>query len=462
MGVRSRQELPAKDGVDHARAAKRGAGTLVYTGMVVAAAVVAIGVSARVGARWDWSRQKVNVLSPMTASALSRLDETVTLYPLFPDTHPAYESYRDLLDLYRQDSAKVRFEFIDPVAQPGRVRELGVKFDQSGGQRAGLTVAVRGERRLVFRGSAESDVTNALLEVGSDRARVIGILRGYGELDPDSRGELGFSRAVEALQQEYYDVRGVRLSEGIPPEITVLVVVGPHLPIPPQDLAILDGWLAKGGRLLAMLEPGEDRGLNESLERFGLRVTGDRVLELGGAGIQGNAEFVRATGYSRHAIVRGFQANLPTAFPTVAAVAHFEPGDPKVFHDSLVTSSAQSVALTPEGRREQGPFDLAAVSWKRLEGASGVDHEVRVVAIGDAQFASNAYLAEHANRNLFLNTIAWLAQAEGLINTRRQPLEGQTFAISSTQMPGMLAAFLGPAFGVLLLGFVVFLGRRGR
>ncbi|HEX6851476.1 MAG TPA: GldG family protein [Candidatus Polarisedimenticolaceae bacterium] len=462
MGVRNRDELTARDGVDHARAAKRGAGSLAYAALVVGVVVVAILVSFRLGVRWDLSSQGTNVLSPMTVSALDGLGETVTVYALYPDSHPAYEAYRDLLELYRQRSTRVKFEFIDPVAQPGKVRELGVKHDQAGATRAGLSVAVRGDRRLVFRGNGEAEVTNALLEVGSDRPRLVGILRGYGELDPESSGDLGFARAVEALRQEYYDVRALRLSEGIPDTVTVLVVAGPNLPIPAADRAVLDAWLERGGRLLCMVEPGEDHGLNESIGRYGLRVTADRVLELGGAQIQGNPEFVRATGYSRHPIVRGFQGNLPSAFPTVAAVVHFEPGDPLVFHDAIVSSTQQAVALTPDGRREQGPFDFAAASWKRLTGTGGVDREIRVVAVGDAQFASNAYLAEQANRNLFLNMVGWLAQAEGLISIRRQPLEGQVFAITRGQVPGMWAAFLGPAAGVLLLGFIVFLGRRGR
>lgn len=462
MAVRNRDELTAREGVDHTRAARRGAGSLAYALMVVGVVVVAIFVSFRLGVRWDLSSQGANELSPMTVSALRGLGDGVKIHALYPDNHPAYEAYRDLLELYRQKSDRVSFEFIDPVAQPGKVRDLGVKFDQAGANRAGLSVAVRGERRLVFRGNGEAEITNALLEVGSDRPRLVGIVRGYGELDPESGGELGFSRAVEALRGEYYEVRGVRLAEGIPPEMTALVIAGPHLPIPAADLAVLDAWIEQGGRLLCMLEPGEDHGLNATLGRFGLRVTGDRVLELGGAQIQGNPEYVRATGYSRHPIVRGFQGNLPSAFPTAAAVVHFEPGDPLVFHESIVSSTNQAVALTPDGRREQGPFDFAAASWKRLAGRNGVDREVRLVAVGDSQFASNAYLAEQANRNLFLNMVGWLSQAEGLISIRRQPLEGQVFAITSGQVPVMWAAFLGPAAAVLLLGFIVFLGRRGR
>ena len=44
--------------------------------------------------------------------------------------------------------------------------------------------------------------------------------------------------------------------------------------------------------------------------------------------------------------------------------------------------------------------------------------ETRLVAIGDSDFASNGALGVSGNRDLFLNTINWLAQQENLIAIR--------------------------------------------
>src|SRR5262249_22057803 len=44
--------------------------------------------------------------------------------------------------------------------------------------------------------------------------------------------------------------------------------------------------------------------------------------------------------------------------------------------------------------------------------------ETRVAAIGDSDFAANNYLGIEGNRDLFMNTVNWLAQQESLISIR--------------------------------------------
>ena len=51
--------------------------------------------------------------------------------------------------------------------------------------------------------------------------------------------------------------------------------------------------------------------------------------------------------------------------------------------------------------------------------------EGRVVAVGDADFASNALLGFQGNQDFFLNTVAWLAEDADLISIRPQEAEDQ-------------------------------------
>jgi ABC-type uncharacterized transport system involved in gliding motility auxiliary subunit len=44
--------------------------------------------------------------------------------------------------------------------------------------------------------------------------------------------------------------------------------------------------------------------------------------------------------------------------------------------------------------------------------------ETRVAAIGDSDFAPNAYLGIQGNRDLFMNTVNWIAQQESQIAIR--------------------------------------------
>lgn len=460
--MRRREELEARQGVDLGRMARRGFGSAAYAAAVLAIAVLLIAISARYRTLWDFTAQKENSLAPQTLAVLDALEEPVRIVALFTDSHPERQGYWESLERFRRRTPLLAVEFVDPVARPGEVRALGLSTEELGSRRDGLTVVIRGGRRLLVRDTKEESLTNAILEVGSTDPRIVGIVRGYGEADPASRLDRGFSRAREALESEYYGVVDVVLGAGVPPEVSVLLFPGPQQPIPEGDLAALDAWIGRGGRVLALLDPGADvaTGLRGVLENHGLRLGDAQVLEpQSDRNRNGNPEFLRVVEYSQHAAVRGFGPNLPTEFPIVASVDHFEPGDPTYFHDALVRSSRFAIGILPDGTREQGPFDLAAVSWKRLSGSAGAEREIRVALFGDADFPLNAYLAVAANRNLFLNTVGWLSQAKGLVTIRRQPLEGQLISLSeSDDHVSRIGTFAAPLL-VLLVGTVVLLRR---
>ena len=59
--------------------------------------------------------------------------------------------------------------------------------------------------------------------------------------------------------------------------------------------------------------------------------------------------------------------------------------------------------------------------------------EARIVAIGDADFASNAALGVQGNRDLFLNAVNWLAQQENLISIRAKDPEDRRITLTADQ-----------------------------
>jgi ABC-type uncharacterized transport system involved in gliding motility auxiliary subunit len=465
VALRRRESLDSREGIDKGRMARESVGSIVYVLAVVAAVAVVLVISSRLRVPWDATRFGENTLAPQTVEILKGLEAPVKLVGLFTDKHPERQGYWERLQAFKRESGRLEVEFVDPIERPGAVRALGLDVEEFGSRRDGVTVVVGSERKMVVRDTKEESLANAILEVGSGEKRVVGFVLGYGEPDPTSPSDRGLSRAVEALRAEYYDVREVRLAAGIPSDMKVVIVAGPAAPIPPAEIEVLGSWLDRGGRLLALLDPGTDEGsgLGTLLERYGLRLDGAQVLEPQSSfNRNGNPEFVRAVEYSRHGVVRGFGVNLPSEYPIVSAVSHFEPGDPTLFHEGLVRSSRTSVGIAPDGMRRQGPFDLAAVSWKRLPAAPGkTETEVRVILFGDSDFAVNAYLPLGANRNLFLNSVAWLSQARGLVTIRRMPLEGQTIALDLAEYRLIRIGVFAAPLLVLFAGIVVLLRRRG-
>jgi ABC-type uncharacterized transport system involved in gliding motility auxiliary subunit len=77
--------------------------------------------------------------------------------------------------------------------------------------------------------------------------------------------------------------------------------------------------------------------------------------------------------------------------------------------------------------------------------------EGRVVAVGDADFASNSFLGFQGNQDFFLNLVAWLAEDADLISIRPKEPENQSLFLS--QQRKLLVSVI--ALVILPLGFVI-------
>ncbi len=468
MIIRKREELEAWAAVDIQRLAKKGASSLVYVLIVLAIAVLAMAASITFHKSWDLSDTSANSLSPQTMAVLESLEQDVHIYPLLPKRRKLQrEQFWDLLRKYRDGSRHIKVEFIDPIRQPGRMAEVGVDARGQDLSR-GLTLIKRTrmvdgspvEYKQTFRGQEEGDVTNAVLEVGRTRDRVVGFARGYGERDPESSASGGIKKATQALVGEYYTVVDVDLERDVPGTVTVLVLGGPLQTIPQSHLDRLQNWLQDGGRLLALQDPDSGSNLNDLLQRWGLRISGITVLDPRD-NINGSPIFVKADTYSDHPVVGDFNKRLPTAFARVSAVDHFETGEGLLYHQELITAGQLAYTMSEDGRREPGPYPVAAASWLRREQGE-YEIETRLVAVGDSDFISNAYLAQNANRNFFLNTLAWLGREEELISIRRDPMAEQAITLGPAVRTEVLWIVLSPAILVLVIGVVVLSRRRGR
>jgi hypothetical protein len=427
--------------------------------LVVGALALALGLSMRYRVQWDLSAGQQNSLSPHTLEVLSKLPEGVRLVALFTPNEPRRTDYWQLLHRYRLACRKLQVELVDPVARPGILAELGLVDPQAQAQANGLTIALRGDRRRTFRGVGEEDVTGALLDLMSDEERVVGIVRGYGEMDPDSAADGGFRSAVEALKTEFHEVRDLRLEEEIPREISLVLIARPRLPIPKEDAERLARYLERGGRLLALVEPGEPSDeLRRVVARWGLGWR-DVVVRDPQDNLYRNPEVLLVGSYSSHPIVREFSRSLPTVFPIAQALDRFDPGDPEVFNDELARSSSVAIGFAPDGTRTQGPFPIAAAAWRKIEGGP-FERETRIVVVGDADFASNLRFPQQANRNFFLACVSWLARERAFVALRRPVLPHQQIVLrSGDSLRIALATLLAPVL-VLATGLGVFLRRR--
>lgn len=426
---------------------------LAYCLVALAIAVSLEMIGFRHNLRLDLTPHAEQSLSPRTKRVLRSLKRPVEV-TVFYERGKRLELREDLLR-YRYESPRFRFRLIDLDKHPGLARQHRITA-------YGQTVVACGRRRVVINYPSEEQLVNAILKVTNPRQPVVYFLSGHGEKDPEDDDEKrGYSGICDSLETENYAVKGLRLFGGrpVPEDASVVVVAGPERPLLPEELRSLGRYLDRGGRLLAMVDPGADvPGLRRWLASYGVVLREDIVVDKKNHPAGGDELTPVIPLYRDHPITRGFR--LATVFPLVRSVRlNYEVKGP-VDQQTLALSTPQSwaerdlrAALSGRARfdggvDEKGPIPVAVALQLRLEKGQ---REGRLVVFGDSDFVTNAWLNRLGNRDLFMNAVNWLRGEETLIAVRPrrrkydyrmlQPYEGRRLFWSAVVAePGLLLA----------------------
>jgi ABC-type uncharacterized transport system involved in gliding motility auxiliary subunit len=409
------------------RAGKYGTSAVLFTAFGIVLLAMLAFFSTRYHTRWDWTEAKSHSLAPQTHQLLDGLERDVRVTALYAAVaaHPA----RELLDRYSFVSDRLEVEYVDPQAQPGRLADLGIAPERLEG---GLLHVALGEESVEVRELTEEALTHALVKLTRREEKKVYFLIGHQERPVEGEGAeegAGYGEAARALANENYRVETLLLAAAgdVPEDADVVVAAGPTRPFHETELRALERHLARGGALLVMLDPRARTNLYEPLERWGVRLPEDVIVDRV-QGLFGRPATPFAEEYGDHPITRPLRdAVLFHVARSVEPVA----GAPGSF-TVLVHTGPQSWAETDldlffsEGRAELGPEDrrgpvpvavageIASEGDGAREAAHGEDDPdedagaARLVVFGDSDFASNQLIGEFGNRDLFVNTVNWL------------------------------------------------------
>ena len=475
-------------------------GTLATTSiLLVLGILVAINyVLSRQNKRWDLTAAQQYSLSDQTKRILENLDAEIDV--LVFDQDNQFPRYRDRLQEYEYISPLVSVEYIDVDREPLRAQQYEVQsygtvvFDYQG----------RIERVV---SDTEQDLTNALIKAVEGEERTVYFLQGHGEKDVVSSDREGYSAVADALGLDNFGVESlVLVQEGnVPDDASVLVVAGPTTDLLPTESEAIRTYLGAGGKALFLLDPPatsdapELSNVSALIEEWGIEVGHNVVVDASGIGqlIGTDASVPVAATYPPHAITDRF--NLLTAYPLARSVHPIEGGvegrfaqpfvetGPRSWAEADIDELASGEVVMDEAEGDvPGPIIIAAAvsapapqpstvtSDVESTGADaeeppeseadeddGPVPETRVAVIGDSDFAANFGLGIQGNRDLFLNTVNWLAQQENLIAIRpREPDDRRVTLTAAQQWNALLIAlFLIPG-GVGALGVYTWWGRR--
>jgi ABC-type uncharacterized transport system involved in gliding motility auxiliary subunit len=229
--------------------------------------------------------------------------------------------FRDRLPEYGFASKQVVIDYVDPDLKPAVAKQYQV---QSYGT---VVLEYKGRTERVV-GDSEQDLTNAIIKVVSGAKKTLYFLQGHGERDPNSSERPGFSTIKSALERENYGVERLALIQAgaVPDQATAVVVAGPTSDLLAPELAALEAYLAKGGKVLLMVDPPATNAtpplpLFEGLaKQWGATLGRDVIVDASGLGqlIGSGFDTPVAVSYPPHPITERF--DTLTAFPLARSV----------------------------------------------------------------------------------------------------------------------------------------------
>ena len=469
----------------NARTLRYGTHASCFTLIVLVVVAVLYVVVVQHNQRFDLTRAKRFTLTSQSVKLLRNLTQPIKMLGFFRLEGAERGEFEELLKQYMHHTDKMTYELVDFDRQPALAQRYNVTSYDT------IVVIGHNKEEKIFR-LEEETLTNALLKVTRDSKKVVYFVTGHGEPSITESERTGYSLAKQGLEGQNYEVKDLLLArqQQVPDDAAVIVMAGSHTDLLEPELQALTAYLERGGHLLCMLDPGASPHLTPFLQRYGIALGNDVVIETNALGrlFGGDYHMPAITTYEPHPITRDF-GGIMTIFPVVRSVRVADQLPPGVSVQTLISTSPESWAESDlktlqegrvtfdEGSDRKGPISIAVVATIPTRKTSSTPattplgtrgagaHTARLVVIGDAEFATNNFFTLQGNGDLFLNIVSWLAEEEDLIALRPRREDGTRapiiLTVAQQRFTFWVAVVMLPV-AVSLVGAVVMVRRRWR
>jgi len=389
-----------------------------------------------------------------------------------------------LLSEYQNYTDKLSITVIDPDEHPDMAAQYGISqyqtivFETEYGQRQVLAEEIWIEAEYAF--------TSAILEVSGITQRKVYFLTGHGEGDISATNDSGYSDTYSGLRANLFQVGTVNLliSRSIPDDCAALIIAGPRAPLESDEVEIIERYIESGKLTVILLNPHPPEGIKQLLSYWDIEVEDGLIVDP--ASYAAPSVDIPSVPRARNSL--GLST---TYFPGATALIpedDYEPNaiigtitqiiwrneDTDIEMYSIVRSSQDSWLeedFNPyedpefhEGEDLRGPlnigFYITTSSTDDTEGSEEAK-QIRLIVIGDSDFASNKHFRQGSNSDLFLNSVNWLTTDEELISIDRKVLQVRRLIINPTQERWLNISSIGllPVL-ILVIGGIIWWRRR--
>jgi ABC-type uncharacterized transport system involved in gliding motility auxiliary subunit len=445
------------------RATRYGLNSLVMIVLMLGVVVLVEAVSLRHNWRADLTENRRYSLAPQTIKLLKELKVPVKAALFFRSDQPKRTAEELLRQYSARSEGKFTWEFIDLDRNPMAAVQYGVEAYNT----VILTATPPGgkPKQEKITSTEEEALTNALIRVTREGKRTIYFVKGHGEKELAGSEPGGLNQLKTEIEKLNYETKELVLAREskLPADAAIVVVAGAQKDLLPTEVDALASYIGSAGKVLFMIDPIQAPGIGALLERYGLGLGNDMIMDVSPLSRLNNfgpaAPIV--VEYPQHPITRGFRAI--TIFPESRTVTTKEKAPEGATVQALARTSSQSWAernleavrrgeTKPDPEDPVGPLTLAAVAT--VDARDVPDDrkgaKARLVVIGDSDFVTNRWLNFEANRDFLLNILSWLAEEENLIAIR--PKENRPSPIFLTDRQALAFNFIPPLIPLVMIG----------
>jgi len=444
------------------------------TAVMVAVFFVVLGLiavmSIKYKLRWDLTAAGRYTLSDQTQKLLKSLKKDVTATAFYRSDERTKQQMEDLMEEYSTYSPKFKYQFIDPDKRPGLASKYGVTSYR--------TTLIQSEGKQEVVGfESEEKLTNAILKVTRGKVKTVYFLKGHGENNITDFQNSGYKAVREAVEKENYQVKELLLLETLtlPEDASVLVISGPKKDLLPEELNRIKDYIDSGGKVLFMIDPFTVPDTVSFLKRYGFNIGDDIIIDKLSQVFGANYLTPVVAQYDKeHPITKDF--DLATFFPLARSVAVEKDLSKGIY--PLAMTGEQSWAETDKKALEQGkaeyngdkdkkgPVSIASVVTveakveEQQKDNANRKRYAKIVVIGDSDFVNNTNINLAGNKDLFLNSVNWLAEEADLITIRKKEISSTPLLLTKAQGRLMfwLPVIIMPS--IVLIAGIFILNRR--
>lgn len=368
--------------------------------LLVACLFLAARLTERGTWQFDATSQQRHSLSQTAQQALDQIGPGLDIAAFLPDYPISRAELEQQLAPYLAHPASPALRFVDPLKQPDQATAMGM-------QRQGEIHLRSGDRRETLTRFEPTAFDQALNRLALQGDRWIVQLA-----TADPRGiessPLGMGTLAEGAEQLGYRLLNLdpRRLDRLPDNTAVVLVVAPQAPLDTHTTAMLETYLARGGRLL-WLADGTEQGwaadylavthhpgviVDADAARFGLDTPANAIVEEWPEALLPFAPPAPAVLYQ----AVGLQHAADTPWAVVGELR------------SSMRSWNEMGSLTGRLRRDPEQGELSGPLTVGLALETREAPTARVLYLGSSHVFSNAQIGRLGNSELALGLLRWL------------------------------------------------------